>query len=228
VHSRKVLQKFLQGCILTPVSDVFKTIASPARAEIRVQGSRFIAQAFPAGSAPEAQELLEGVRRAMHDATHHCYAYCLGREADEKRFSDAGEPSGTAGRPILGVLEREGLTNILLVVTRYFGGTKLGTGGLVRAYAQAASTVLAAGTRVERTVLVRLSVSVPHHLIGELMHQVALFGATVAGDAFDHEAHYEVELRASRQEEFTRALREKTAGTARVVRRGERAAPGRS
>jgi len=212
--------------MVSAANDTFLTIRGPARAELRILGSRFIAQAFPVASRDAMSEALEAVRRTMHDATHHCFAYRLGREAPDARSSDAGEPSGTAGRPLMAALERRELTDILLVVTRYFGGTKLGTGRLARAYGEAASVVLEACERQEYIVHRRLAISLPHPLIGELLHQVARVGGRIAGTTSEAVARYEVEVRLSRQEEFCMALRERTGGAARVVPGGVRAVPG--
>ncbi|MCK4606997.1 MAG: YigZ family protein, partial [candidate division Zixibacteria bacterium] len=117
------------------MDDQYYEIAGPARIEIKRKGSRFIAETGAVSSVEEAHEQLETVRSREHAATHHCYAYRVGI-ADEARFkySDDGEPGGTAGRPIYDVICGCEVTNALLVVTRYFGGTKLGTGGLARAY----------------------------------------------------------------------------------------------
>ena len=206
------------------MSDTYLTIDRPARAELRVLGSRFIAEAIAVTSPGEAQQALEGIRRRMHDATHHCWAYRLGPNGAEARFSDAGEPSGTAGRPIMSALERLALTDVLLVVTRYFGGTKLGTGRLARAYGEAASSVLAACGSRECVVQELLAVRVPHQRIGELTHVVALCGGKIRGTAHAEEAEYHVELRLSRLEEFSAMLAERTAGTATVLSLGRRTA----
>jgi uncharacterized YigZ family protein len=124
--------------------DYFLTIESPLRApEIKVQGSRFIADIFPAQSKEEIETHLNHIRKEFYDATHHCYAFRLGINAEIIRAADDGEPAGTAGKPILMVLEGAELMNVLCVVTRYFGGTKLGTGGLSRAYAEAAKAAVA-------------------------------------------------------------------------------------
>ncbi len=114
--------------------------AESAHAQFTVKGSRFIATVLPVSDAEEAKELLTGVRKKYHDATHNCYAWRI-HPAIEKA-SDDGEPAGSAGRPILQVLKGSGLTNAMVVVTRYFGGTRLGIGGLVRAYGETASMAL--------------------------------------------------------------------------------------
>ncbi len=119
--------------------DILSSLSAGPGVEVVVKGSRFLGQAFPADSEEEALEVLGGVRRRHHDATHHCWAFRLCEFEDpHERHSDDGEPSGSAGAPILGSLRRASVVRALVVVTRYFGGVKLGTGGLTRAYGEAA------------------------------------------------------------------------------------------
>lgn len=128
--------------------DFYFTITGAVRApEVKISGSRFIADLFPAASKHEVDEQLDRIRKEFYDASHHCYAYRLGNSAEIIRAADDGEPAGTAGKPILLVLEGADITNIACVVTRYFGGTKLGTGGLARAYSQAAQEAVSAATK---------------------------------------------------------------------------------
>lgn len=122
--------------------DTYFTIAEEIQNEITVKGSRFIATCFPANSKEKAVENLSLVRSQYYDASHNCYAYRLGRNGLDFRFSDDGEPNGTAGKPILFMIQKYDFSDILLVVTRYFGGTKLGVGGLSRAYSDAAEELL--------------------------------------------------------------------------------------
>ena len=112
----------------------YQTVYQGASAEIVEKKSRFIAEVFPVSSEEEAAEILEEVKKQYWDARHHCWAYVIGDTQAAERCSDDGEPSGTAGKPILEVIRGQKLSNVLVVVTRYFGGTLLGTGGLVRAY----------------------------------------------------------------------------------------------
>lgn len=116
----------------------YKIVYQPGSGEIVEKKSRFIAHAAPAASEEEAAAFIESVRKKYYDARHHCFAFIIGRNREVTRYSDDGEPGGTAGRPILEVLLAGELTNTVVVVTRYFGGTLLGTGGLVRAYTEAA------------------------------------------------------------------------------------------
>lgn len=120
----------------------YNTIQRPGSGEYEEKRSRFIGAAIPVSSQEEIREHLEKVRKTYYDARHHCYAYVLGEKKDVRKASDDGEPSGTAGLPILKVIDGSGCTNVLIIVTRYFGGTLLGTGGLVRAYTQAAKLAL--------------------------------------------------------------------------------------
>ena len=116
----------------------YNTIQAPAKGLFKDKGSKFIACVFPLSSEEEVKERLKELRNEYHDARHHCYAYMLGYEKDRYRVNDDGEPSSTAGKPILGQINSNDLTNILIVVIRYFGGTLLGVGGLINAYRNAA------------------------------------------------------------------------------------------
>ena len=134
------------------MSDTYRTLKAPGRAEHTVDGSRFLAEAAAVDTRTAAEERITAVRAREHKATHHCSAYRLGVGGDTFRYDDDGEPSGTAGRPILRQMDAHGLTNTLVVVTRYFGGTELGTGGLARAYGDAAAAALEQADRVSRVV----------------------------------------------------------------------------
>ena len=123
-------------------NDFYLTIQQRERAYIKVRGSEFIATAIPVASKEQAQKELEGLRSEFWDATHNCFAYRIGKSGLEFRTSDDGEPTGSAGKPILFVLNKYDVSDILMVVTRYYGGTKLGIGGLARAYSEAAGMVL--------------------------------------------------------------------------------------
>lgn len=140
------------------VQDVYYTINVQTRAEIKVKGSRFIATAIPVHTKEQAMTNLEQIRAEFYDATHNCYTYRLGLGGFDFRTADDGEPSGTAGKPMLFMLQKYDVSDILLVVTRYFGGTKLGVGGLARAYSDAAQEVLMICEKqaVHRTTTVRV------------------------------------------------------------------------
>lgn len=138
--------------------DSYLTLAEPAEALYKEKGSKFLAYAYPVSSEEQIRECLEALRKRYYDATHHCYAWRLGADGQNYRVNDDGEPSSTAGRPILGQLLSYGVTDVLVVVVRYFGGTKLGVSGLIAAYKESAAAVLSAAQIVERTVDVRFEV----------------------------------------------------------------------
>ena len=121
-------------------TDIYYIPESPLEAELKVKGSKFIAGLIPVKSKEEAEQFYIEIKKKYHDATHNCYAYRI--DANNFRYSDDGEPNGTAGKPILQMIDSRDLSQVLCVVTRYFGGTKLGTGGLIRAYSDAAKEAL--------------------------------------------------------------------------------------
>lgn len=142
-------------------SDQYLTIAKRATVEpSKTKGSRFIGECLPVGDGNEALAKVETVRKREHAATHHCWAYRLGPKGEEWRTNDDGEPSGSAGAPILQEIKGRNLTDCLVVVTRYYGGTKLGVGGLIRAYGEAAAAALDAAE--VRTVVLRVPVIIRH------------------------------------------------------------------
>jgi len=131
--------------------DKYMSIAAPAQGLFKDNGSRFIAFAYPVESIEEVKPLIDALKKEYHDARHHCFAYRIGHKGDVFRANDDGEPSGSAGRPILGQIDSAGLSDILVVVVRYFGGIKLGIPGLIRAYKTSTADALAAATVVEKT-----------------------------------------------------------------------------
>ena len=134
----------------TVIRDSYKSIASRADGLFKDNGSRFIAQAYPVESEEEVREIVAALRKEYHDARHHCYAYRLGYLGDRFRANDDGEPSGSAGRPILGQIDAAGLSDVLVVVVRYFGGIKLGIPGLIRAYKTSTADALSQAQVVEK------------------------------------------------------------------------------
>ncbi len=132
--------------------DTYKTIAAKSEGIYKEKGSKFIALAYPVATENEIKEIVAGLKKEYYDARHHCYAYILGPDKSAYRQNDDGEPSGTAGRPIYGQLLSKDVTNILLVVIRYFGGIKLGVSGLINAYKTAAKDALDHSTIVEKTI----------------------------------------------------------------------------
>lgn len=194
------------------MSDEYVTILHPGHAEIRILASKFIAAAFPACSKPDVDLFLQEIRKEYFDATHHCFAYRLGPEGRESRASDDGEPGGTAGKPILAAIDREGLTNVAVVVVRYFGGTKLGTGGLVRAYGEAAAQAVREAGRKSEFITALLSLSVEHSRVSHVMHVVSRSGARIAETRYDEVVHFRLEIRRSRLDALRGELIQATSG----------------
>ena len=193
----------------------YRTIAEPVRVEIeRVKSSRFIGDAGPAGSEAEAKTFLEEVRAALPDASHHCYAWRI--DGDETRSSDDGEPSGSAGRPILKRIEGDELHRVIVVVTRYFGGTKLGTGGLVRAYGAAARAALDAAAIVEHEAMTMLRVEHGYDASGAVAGVLAHRGLEPADASYDMSVHLRIAVPTADVEQMMAELREATAGQATV------------
>ncbi|GAB4203318.1 MAG: YigZ family protein [Roseiflexaceae bacterium] len=189
--------------------------AEQTRIELRVSNSRFIATAGPAESVEAARAFIAAVRAEMPDANHHVYAYIIGHGATTNQgMSDDGEPSGTAGRPVLSVLRGSSLGDVVLVVTRYFGGTLLGTGGLVHAYGDAAREVLAALPREEKIARETLLIALPYAAYEQARRLVAAHGGSIAGEQFAADVALRVVLPQAQVAPFTKALTEATAGQA--------------
>lgn len=184
--------------ISADAGDEFRTIAAPAEAEIKVVGSRFLAFATPTAAPDAALAALEALRRTHYDATHHCWAWRLGMTPDAFRFSDDGEPAGTAGRRILTAIDRRTLTDLMLVVVRYFGGTKLGVGGLARAYTDAADAVLDRVTIETRFVLQTFTITFPYDQTSQVHHVLEGMGADITDRRYGDAVTYDLRIRTSR------------------------------
>lgn len=171
------------------------TIASPSEGQYSQLRSKFIAYAFPIESEEQATIELARLRKEYYDARHICWAYRLGVDGATTRSNDDGEPSGTAGKPILGQILSQELSQVLVVVVRYFGGVKLGTPGLIEAYRTAAYEALAHATRVERIVERTFVVAFGYELMGEIMRLVKDAGATIKRQEFVESCELELSLR---------------------------------
>jgi uncharacterized YigZ family protein len=154
------------------MDDRYKTIASKSQGLFKDRGSKFLSFALPVRSFDEVKAIVREYRKEYHDARHVCYACMLGAERNEFRTSDDGEPSGTAGRPVLGQINAKELTDVLIVVVRYFGGILLGTGGLVNAYREAAKEALEHARIIEKTVNRTFTVRFDYPQTNEIMRIV--------------------------------------------------------
>ena len=168
------------------VRDSYLTIGADAETAIRERSSKFLAYAFHVESEEEIASHLERLRKRYYDATHHCYAWRLGPEGERFRANDDGEPSSTAGKPILGQMLSHDLTDCLIVVVRYFGGTKLGVPGLIAAYKESAAAVIEVAEIVERTVDTVFKVEFPYVAMNEIMRIVKEEQPVVKGQTFDN------------------------------------------
>jgi uncharacterized YigZ family protein len=185
----------------------------PVRAETVVVNSRFIASLSPASSVEEARAFIAAIRAEFPDATHNVPAFIVGGGRSVTEFcSDDGEPSGTSGRPLLAVLKGSGLGDLAVVVTRYFGGTLLGTGGLVKAYGEAGKLVLAKARRAALVETDRLEFELPYQLFDRLRLMVAGLGASVVEEKFEEVVRLAVEVASCDRASFEEGLRELSSG----------------
>ena len=197
------------------------TLARTSRAEMRDKGSRFIATAAPARDETEARAAIDAVRSEFPDATHHVWAFSVdtGATGPIERCHDAGEPRGTGGPPVLQAIHGAGLVNLVIVVSRYFGGTKLGKGGLARAYRAAAARALEGVPRLESVPMRRMTISVPLPLDGEARHLVARHGGRVESSSYDAAdlSVLTVSVPAAARDRLAEALQALAGGRARLI-----------
>jgi uncharacterized YigZ family protein len=188
-------------------SDTYKTIEGESRGLFRDRGSRFIAIAIPVTSQEGIKSRLADLRKEYHDARHHCFAWVLGPDRQSYRINDDGEPSGTAGRPILGQINSNELTNILIVVIRYFGGTLLGVSGLINAYRSAAADAIANATIVEKHLMERWSLSLPYTAMNDVMKVLRDEACSQSEHRYTgSDVTVEIEFRSSRGDHVTGRL----------------------
>lgn len=201
-----------------PYESRYPIPAGRHRAEIVIERSRFIATLAPAASAAEAAALVHDVSRELAGATHHCWAFVAGPPGSTGHvgMSDAGEPHGTAGRPMLTTLLHCGLGDIAAVVTRYYGGVKLGTGGLARAYAGAVNHALDSLPRAERVTWAQLHVEVDYGVIGAVQLLLPAFEATPLQQAYSDTVTYVLQVPAAQVDALRAALMEATSGKVRI------------
>lgn len=196
--------------------DQLKFIYRGGEDEIVEKKSRFIGQVFPITTEEEAISLIEQTRKKYWDARHNCYAYILGEYGEITRCTDDGEPAGTAGRPILEVLQGEGIHDVLVIVTRYFGGTLLGTGGLVRAYSQAAKAGLAASQVLEKVRGHQLTIHTDYNGIGKLQYITARSGIPVMDTQYGESVTMVLAVPLEESDKLVKQITEATAGQAQI------------
>lgn len=177
------------------MDDVYKTITDISKAIYTEKRSKFIAYAIPVSTAEEAKLEIDKLRKEYYDARHVCWAYMLGADRKEFRANDDGEPSGTAGKPILGQINSNELTNILIAVIRYFGGIKLGTSGLIVAYREAAAEAISEANIIEKTVDCRVSFDFEYPFMNDVMKIVKDLEPTIISQSYDMDCKMTLEIR---------------------------------
>lgn len=198
------------------IPDSYHTLEAPAEALFKEKSSKFLAYAYPVGGEEEIRERIEALRKRYYDATHHCYAWRLGPQGEAFRANDDGEPSGTAGKPILGQLLSHELTDCLIVVVRYFGGTKLGVSGLIAAYREAAAGAIAAGRIVERTVDTLVEVEFSYLAMNDVMRVVKEEQPRVREQQFDNLCRMLLSIRRSAADQLVGKLRKVAGATVEI------------
>jgi uncharacterized YigZ family protein len=189
------------------MDDSYLTVSAPATGVYKEKGSKFIALSFPVASEEEIRLRLEEVRKDYHDARHHCFAWALGKDRELYRVNDDGEPSGTAGKPIYGQVLSKDLTNILVVVVRYFGGTKLGVPGLINAYRTATKEALDASRIVGMTVNDRIRVGFDYPLMDQVMRVIREESGKILSQEYDNRCSIELTIRRSSTEKLVEKIR---------------------
>ena len=188
-------------------SDSYKSIAGISEGLYKDLGSKFIALAYPVETEEDAREIVSSVKKDYFDARHHCYAYRIGREGEKWRVNDDGEPSSTAGRPIYGQILSAGLSDILIVVVRYFGGTKLGVPGLIKAYKSAAQDAISNAAIVEKIALEQFAVKFGYEKMNDVMKTLKEMGLSPKGQKFDLECSLDVDVRLGLVKDFMEQLK---------------------
>jgi len=187
-------------------SDNYKTIKTSSKGIYKEKGSRFISFAFPVSEQEEIKAIIDRLRKENHTARHHCYAYVLGQERKIWRVYDDGEPSATAGRPILGQINAIGLTNILIVVSRYFGGTLLGVSGLINAYRAASASAIQNAEIIECTVQDYYEITYPYKLMNDVMKILKEEGINQSNQSLDLECSIRINFKTSLRERILNRL----------------------
>ncbi len=198
-------------------NDVYRTIEADAEALFKEKSSKFLCFAYHVTTEEQIRERLEVLYKKYYDATHHCYAWRLGPRGETFRANDDGEPSSTAGKPILGQLLSHEITDCLIVVVRYFGGTKLGVSGLIEAYKTSAAEVIAAAEVVERTVDDRIEVRFSYMAMNEVMRVIKDMQPKIVEQCFDNLCTMTLTIRQSQSEQLLTRLSKVEGAQAEIV-----------
>ena len=202
---------------MEPIKDSYLTIAADAEAIFKEKSSKFLCYAYHVESEEEIASHLEVLRKRYYDATHHCYAWRLGPFGERFRANDDGEPSSTAGKPILGQMLSREVTDCLVVVVRYFGGTKLGVPGLIAAYKESTAAVLDAAEIIEKTVDTRLRIDFSYVVMNDVMRIIKEEQPRIEEQTFDNLCSMTLSIRNSRAEQVIGRLRKVEGATLDIL-----------
>ena len=188
------------------MTDAYLTIKEPSEGIYKEKGSKFIAFAYPIYSEEDFKEHLSQLKKDYHDARHHCYAFRLGLTENEYRYSDDGEPNNSAGKPIYGQLLSSNITNVAIIVIRYFGGTKLGVGGLITAYKEAAKDAINNAKIVKRTVNHYYKIKFEYPIMSDVMNFVKQYNLNVTNQVFENSCLIEFNIRTQEADQVINVL----------------------
>lgn len=189
-------------------SDSYKSISQPSTGIYKELGSKFLSFAYPVANEEEVKEIIATLRKEYHDARHHCFAYRIGAEGEHWRANDDGEPSSSAGKPILGQLLSFGVSDVLIVVVRYFGGTKLGVPGLIRAYRSAAADALSNADVVEKIAGREIGFTFEYLKMNDVMKLLRDFSAEILEQDFDNFCKIRIRVRRGNYERLIAEISE--------------------
>lgn len=199
----------------------YQSLAGYGEETVIIKKSRFIGQAMPVESEAEASEFIEKIQKQYWDANHNCYAYQIGLHDEYQKANDNNEPAGTAGKPMLEVIKREQLKNVVVVVTRYFGGTLLGAGGLVRAYSQTAAAAIKAAGIVTRSLFQKVQINIDYTWLGKIENETIAAGCFISGIEYTDRVTVKVLVPFAQIENYCQLITNATNGQA-VIATGEK------
>jgi len=188
-------------------SDTYLTIEKPTEAVFKDKGSKFLAFAYPVENDQQIKEILNHLKKEHHTANHHCYAYRLGADKMNFRANDDGEPNNTAGKPILGQIQSNDLTNVLIVVVRYFGGTLLGVSGLINAYKNSAADVIKASAIIEKQILFSYTIQFYFEHLNDVMKLLKQLDCKITNQQFDNNCEISFSIRKANSEQCEEKLK---------------------
>lgn len=188
------------------IADTYKSVKEPCQGLFKDKGSRFIAYLYPVTSEDQVKPLLDAIKKEHHAARHHCYSYRIGHNGATFRANDDGEPSGTAGRPILGAIDSAGLSDVVVIVVRYFGGILLGVPGLINAYREATRDAIANAIVIEKTACRRIEINFDYLQMNDVQKLLKSENLTIVSQQFDLRCRVEADVPLSRADAFCEKL----------------------